>query len=134
MERETPSTQFYYPYVMNPGLTTGDNDVDNVEQVNIPAAPSGTYRIIVTWEGSLVGQQPFSLIVSGMAASCNYSLHHGYIYVQPGNYAVENDITSIGTVSNGDNVNYSAGVNIKLKPGFKSEWGSTFKAELQSCN
>ena len=61
-----------YPYVMNPAnpadtATTGDNTLDNVEQVLIesPNLP-GTYTVQVNYKGSLTnGQQYYSLIISG---------------------------------------------------------------------
>ncbi len=45
--------------------TTGDNDVDNIEQVYISDASSGTYTITVDHEGSLSsGSQRVSILVS----------------------------------------------------------------------
>lgn len=47
--------------------TTGDNTVDNVEQIYISNLPAGTYFIRVTNKGSLVGgTQDFSVIVTGI--------------------------------------------------------------------
>jgi hypothetical protein len=73
----------YMPYVMpfvtgghntsdyGTAATTGDNTTDNVEQVTIAAPPAGTYTVQVTHSGSLQSgdAQPFSLAVTGMAAS-----------------------------------------------------------------
>jgi hypothetical protein len=45
-----------------PASRTGDNDVDNVEQVKIDNPPAGQYTITVSRKGSLVtGNQKFSL-------------------------------------------------------------------------
>jgi hypothetical protein len=60
----------YEPYVMNPSLpsnpaTTGDNTLDNVEQVYIASPAAGMYTLTVTHKGSLSNPQDFSLIVSG---------------------------------------------------------------------
>ncbi|MEQ8820886.1 MAG: S8 family serine peptidase [Sumerlaeia bacterium] len=68
-----PGSTTYYPYRLDksdPGAlaTTGDNVVDNVEQVRIAAlsAPAGAYTIQVSHKGTLAyGEQWFSLIVSG---------------------------------------------------------------------
>lgn len=68
-----------YPWVLNrnlpaSGATTGDNTVDNVEQVSIPNPTSGIYQIRVTHKGSLVndlGQtnsQNVSIMLSGNIA------------------------------------------------------------------
>lgn len=62
----------YYPFVLNPAgpndpATTGDNTLDNVEQVviNLPLI-SGSYTIQVSYKATLTnGQQYYSLIVSG---------------------------------------------------------------------
>ena len=62
----------YYPYVLNPAnpannATTGDNTLDNVEQVMIPSPrTAGSYTVQVTHKASLTnGTQNFSLIVDG---------------------------------------------------------------------
>jgi hypothetical protein len=70
--RITRSSNTYYPYKLsysNPGnaATTGDNDVDNVEQVYIESPSEGTYTISINHEGSLSGgSQNFSVIISGL--------------------------------------------------------------------
>lgn len=65
-----------FPYILNrtnPAAlaTTGDNDVDNVEQVYIASPPAaGTYQIIVEREGPLTGlTQHFSLVLSGVVSN-----------------------------------------------------------------
>ncbi len=63
----------FYPYVLNrtaPSIaaTTGDNSIDNVEQVYVAAPTAGTYTITVTGKTSLVGgSQPYALIVTGIS-------------------------------------------------------------------
>lgn len=62
----------YYPYKLDKdhpsfAATTGDNDVDNVEQIHIANPTAGTYTIHITHEGSISnGSQTFSLIVTGI--------------------------------------------------------------------
>ncbi len=71
-----PTGQVYSPYVLVPATpdaaaTTGDNNIDNVEQVYIasPGTP-GLYRAVVSLHGSLSGtNQPFSVILSGSATA-----------------------------------------------------------------
>jgi hypothetical protein len=75
----TPSGTTNFPWVLNPNLpanaaTTGDNNLDNVEQVSIPSPTSGTYQVRVTHKGNLVndlGQisyQNVSVVLSGNVA------------------------------------------------------------------
>ncbi|MBS4059230.1 MAG: S8 family serine peptidase [Bacteroidetes bacterium] len=62
----------YYPYKLDPdnpaaaATTDSKNLVDNVEMVYIPEPTPGTYTIIVDHVGSLVPNQVFSIIVSGI--------------------------------------------------------------------
>ena len=70
--RITRNANTYFPWKLNsdlslPALRTGDNDVDNVEQVKIDNPPAGQYTITVSRKGSLVtGNQKFSLVITGM--------------------------------------------------------------------
>jgi hypothetical protein len=70
--RISDGTNTFYPWVLNPATpsapaTTGDNVLDNIEQVLIAGAvPGKTYTITVTNKGTLQGgSQDFSLIVTG---------------------------------------------------------------------
>lgn len=71
VKRNSDNTVFM-PYVLdkaNPTAvaTTGDNNVDNVEQVYIASPSAGTYTITITPKGSITGTtQNFALIVSGI--------------------------------------------------------------------
>jgi hypothetical protein len=70
--RITRSSNTYYPYKLsysNPGnaATTGDNDVDNVEQIYIDNPTAGNYTISIDHEGSLTGSsQDFSIMITGL--------------------------------------------------------------------
>jgi len=75
----SPTGVTNYPWVLNPNspanaATTGDNTVDNVEQVSIPNPTSGTYLMRVTHKGNLLndlGQtsyQNVSVMLSGNTA------------------------------------------------------------------
>ncbi len=62
----------YYPYKLdysNPSAnaTTGENNVDNVEQVYIATPVAGQYTITVNFDGTSVsgGEQWYSLLISG---------------------------------------------------------------------
>lgn len=71
---EDANGTLFYPWKFNLGLpsnapTTGVNNVDNVEKVEINA-PSGTYTIKVSHKGALVnGVQDFSIIATGILES-----------------------------------------------------------------
>lgn len=134
-----PGGTVYTPYVMTNTLgvwyaTTGDNDLDNVEQVYRTGLPAGTYQVHVNAEGSLTGTQPYSLIISGQKNSCNYSVSHGPIELTSTTYNAQNDITSEGDVAAGGSVTYNAGGSVSLRPGFSAPAGSSFIARIQTCN
>ncbi len=70
--RVTNGSTTYMPWVLNPTTpsapaTTGDNVLDNVEQVVVPNPQAGVYTITVTHKGILrpVGRQAYSMIVTG---------------------------------------------------------------------
>lgn len=61
--------QDFFPYTVpvpgQPAQSNQPNDVDNVEQVFLPATQSGTYEIRVFHNGTLQGgAQPFSLLIT----------------------------------------------------------------------
>ncbi|GAB5410703.1 MAG: hypothetical protein BalsKO_30680 [Balneolaceae bacterium] len=64
-----PNSFIHRPWKLDPSnpvnlATTGDNEVDNIEQVQISNAVSGTYSITVSHEGSLQsGSQRVSILV-----------------------------------------------------------------------
>jgi hypothetical protein len=77
------SLTMYYPYLLDPAnpdnaATTGDNIVDNVEQVHIAEPAEGAYRIIVTNKGSLTARQDFSLVASSKMVACVDTDGDGY--------------------------------------------------------
>lgn len=65
-----PGMSSHQPWILdksNPdnSASTGDNDVDNVEQVFIANASSGTYSVTINHEGSLTsGSQQVSILIS----------------------------------------------------------------------
>ncbi len=71
LKRNSDST-YFYPYVLNPAnpsanATTGNNVRDNVEQIYVAAPQSGSYTLIVSHKGTLLGAQSYSLLISGDA-------------------------------------------------------------------
>lgn len=70
--RITKGSTVYKPWVLNPlvpsaAATTGDNNTDNVERINIDSAVKGQiYNITLSHKGTLQqGSQAYSLIISG---------------------------------------------------------------------
>lgn len=137
--------QGWEPYVLDPNnpsqnATTGDNDVDNVEQIYLSSSVDDLYVINVSVEGGLHGgnPQPFSLIVSGLNPDCHANISHKYINVPSGTYTADINIESIGTVPPGNDVTYRAGGKVILKPGFKASQTSigagSFRTAHGGCN
>ncbi len=65
------SGSIYYPWKLNPDIplsaaTTGDNDLDNVEQIYVENLEAGYYTIQISHKGDIGSGQKYSLIVSGM--------------------------------------------------------------------
>jgi len=75
--KRNSDNQTFLPYVLNRATptapaTTGDNSIDNVEQIHIAAPTAGTYTITITGKGLLVGgSQQYALIVSGITPQLN---------------------------------------------------------------
>jgi PKD repeat protein len=75
--RRNSDNQIFMPYVLNRAVpnaaaTTGDNNIDNVEQINIAAPTMGTYTVTITGKGSMVGgSQQYALILSGITPQLN---------------------------------------------------------------
>ena len=95
------------PWILNPAIptdpaTTGDNAVDNVEQVVIDNPSAGTYVVLVTHKGSLSATQHFSLIAS----------HAMEEYVCP--ITLSGDINDDGNLTSADLINL---VNYAFKSG-----------------
>ncbi|OYU97244.1 MAG: hypothetical protein CFE21_02840 [Bacteroidetes bacterium B1(2017)] len=70
--KRNSDNSLFLPYVLNKttpsaAATTGDNIVDNVEQVFIATPTAGTYTITINAKKSLVGgSQPYAFILSGI--------------------------------------------------------------------
>jgi hypothetical protein len=62
----------YYPYVLDPvnpsvTATTGDNILDNVEQVYISAPTEGTYTIEITHKDTLTNNEQYYSLISSLS-------------------------------------------------------------------
>jgi hypothetical protein len=62
--------RIYMPYILDPDhpdypAATGNNTVDNIEQIHVDQPPEGYFRLIVSHKGTLDGSpQPYSLAAS----------------------------------------------------------------------
>ena len=71
--RVTKSATTYFPWrLTDPSVAavrTGDNSVDNVEQVKIDAPTAGQYTITISHKGTLVtGNQKYSMVITGITS------------------------------------------------------------------
>ena len=116
---------------------SGDNDVDNVEQIDTEYGDPLTedlYELRVTVEGSLTQNQPYSLIISGENRECESNITHGTGAITSFIYRASNNITSQGDVNNGKRVHYQAANKVSLTPGFHAKPGSNFIANTKGCD
>jgi hypothetical protein len=87
MIREIDHLEFR-PFILDPvqpgnPATTGDNNLDNVEQVFIEHPEKGTYEMVIRHKGELEhGSQAFSLILSGLS---------GEFYASDTSYLTDNN-------------------------------------------
>lgn len=71
--RVTRNGTTYFPWKLDQltfrSVNTGDNNLDNVEQVKINAPAAGDYTITITHKGTLVGSsQDYALVVTGVSS------------------------------------------------------------------
>lgn len=83
----TGNSTTYYPWKLDPdnpsnaATNSGENNVDNVEQVYIASPTAGTYTIEVSHDGTLSGgSQAFSIIVSGDSSISDECIDGSIIY------------------------------------------------------
>lgn len=138
--------QGWEPYVLDPNnpsnnATTGDNDLDNVEQVKITSPVNDLYYINVSVEGTLQDGEPqaFSLIISGLDEVCQANIQHKIMYLDTGFYLADFNIQSQATIQAGKEVIYSCGGKVILKPGFRAKVQNStgtgyFRTAHGSCN
>ena len=95
-----PDGTTHYPWKLNPAspasaATKADNNVDNIEQVVIDAPMAGTYRVVVTVDGTLTGTtlQPYMIFMDNLQSQ---SQALSYVSVSPN--AVTGGSSTSGTV------------------------------------
>ncbi len=128
--RITKNGNIFYPWRLASDASaeatrTGDNNVDNVENVKIDTPTAGDYTITVTHKGQIVGNnQKFSVVVTGINSSfalneltsddiivCgNQSALYGFNYKQTGNGTTNFTATGLptGATANFSNDSLSA--------------------------
>ncbi|MEZ4911857.1 MAG: S8 family serine peptidase [Saprospiraceae bacterium] len=123
------------PFVLNPNnpaanATTGDNDLDNVEQLGfIQVQP--IHILTIEHEGTIAnGTQDYSLILSGLnyIGTCNVVDTQTNIEIEDGNYC-NTSVINTSSIINNKITNHESMDKIVLKPGFNCGNGSksTFK-------
>ncbi len=70
---EWNATTMYYPWILDPSnpdnaATTGDNVLDNIEQIHLESPSAGAYTVQVSHKGTLAADQYYSIVVSGLTA------------------------------------------------------------------
>lgn len=68
--RITKNATTFYPWKLTDvnSNSTGDNNVDNFERIDINSA-SGTYEVSISHKGTLAASQNFSLVISGVSST-----------------------------------------------------------------
>lgn len=115
----SPGNTTYFPYKLDPAnpanaATTGDNVVDNVEQVEGTAA-TGTWQVKVSHKGTLVGStQPYSIVITGISPITTANTY-GIFFSSPAANAsfAWNSTVNAAWFNNGTGTNYK----IELKQG-----------------
>jgi len=96
----------YYPYTMgystlrttqsaSTPASTGTNNVDNVEVIDIQNPQAGQYTVKVSYQGTLTTSQTYSLVLSGISSTSSPSPNELY-----SNWAVENFGSNWGNITN----------------------------------
>ncbi len=134
----------YLPWVLDPlnpadAAETGDNIVDNVEQVLVNNADHGLYTITISHKGTLKdGEQIVSLVVSGnRAISANSTVNNQTIHSSTNFWAHDTLNVSSTNVGAGADVELRAGRKILLKDGLVVHDGAQLFAKTDSslqCN
>lgn len=134
----------YMPWVLDPlnpadAAETGDNTLDNVEQVFVNNADHGFYSITISHKGNLKdGEQIVSLVVSGnRAISANITVSNQTIHSGTGYWAHDTLNVSSTNIGAGADVELRAGKKILLKDGFLVHDGAQLFAKTDSslrCN
>ena len=124
----SPSGVTNFPWILDPAnpshaATTGDNNLDNVEQVYIAdPTESGTYTIQISHKGSLSGgEQLFSLLVSGVTEFEALRLEGDLAF---GHVQVDTEEQRILTLHNDNSIAVTV-TNIALPAGFSTDFTGT---------
>jgi subtilisin-like proprotein convertase family protein len=122
--RITKNTTTYFPWrlaanPLDPATRTGDNNVDNVEQVKIDAPTAGQYTVTVTHKGTLVNSnQKYSLVITGINSAFAINSTTADLIVcsnQNAVYTFNYSQTGAGT-TNFSAVGLPAGANVVFSP------------------
>ncbi len=131
-----------FPWILNPAApgnnaTTGDNDVDNIEQI-ISTANKNLQIAQMSVEGSLTGgSQDYSIIFENIEELCTVLLSNqgtGTL-AEDASYCSTADFTTRATIPSGRTIKYTNPDRIVLLPGFSAVAGSDVLAHITApCN
>ncbi len=134
----------YLPWVLDPlnpadSAETGDNTLDNVEQVFVNNSDHRFYTITISHKGNLKdGEQIVSLVVSGNSAiSSNSTVTNQTFHSNTGYWAHDTLNVSSANMGAGAEVELRAGKKILLKEGLLVHEGAQLFAKTDSslrCN
>lgn len=134
------NSTMFMPYVLNPNspavnATTGDNAVDNVEQIEILSPTAGDYFLTVSHKGNLnPTQQDFCLIITGGTfINCPNYMYLNTPMSQVYDLEVSDKIEADNTILPGANVTYDAKNSITLEDGFMADQAADFQAFIDGC-
>ena len=140
--RLNDGTTTQFPWVMNPAApqnlaTTGDNDVDNVEQIQ-SAGDANLQILQILNEGVLSGgSQNYSLVMTGVDEVCEViAFSQGSAIINTdASYCSTLAYSTSATITTSTEVSYTNSDRIVLSPGFSAAAGSKVRAYITPpCN
>lgn len=119
---------------------SGPNNYSSTEQnpeVSSSAIPAhaGTYTAMVTVGPGCASSAATVVIVNNVAGACTENdITVSASLTNDTTIHAINTLTTNGTVITSNNVNFRAGQNITLSPGFHAQTGSVFQASIVACS
>jgi hypothetical protein len=103
------------------------------ETISLTLTSGGTFYIMVDGFNGNVGTFDLSLSCTPLTTTCPNTLTVNSNPIASNTYRANTSLIATGRVANGSTVNFRAGQNITLSPGFRVENGATFSARIQAC-
>ncbi len=136
---EVSSATTYSPYTLagmsNPSLAagTGDNSLDNIEQVLVSNLSGGTYKITINHKGSLSGgNQVVSVIITGTNADNDKMKLSGIDILDDTKSYSYNRLEIEEVTADNSQVDFTSDHSITFNPGSFFEAGSVINGKIES--